>query len=519
MTTTDPVATAPHGLDEGVALALKAQDGGDARPLLDWLARNPHLAAALARFLAAERPIRADIAPVRPAPAVVGGYHVLGELGRGGMGVVYRAFDPDLKREVALKLVPGGDDGRFRFEAEAAARLDHDNVVPVYHVGDDAGVPFLVMKVMEGGSLAAKLKALGRRPHHEAAALVRDVALGVHHAHQRGLLHRDLKPGNVLLDADGRPHVADFGLAKPLDVSVSSTAGTVAYMAPELARGDRALTVAVDVHALGAILYELLTGAPPFGLDDLMAVARRVSDEPAPPVRAARPDCPPDLAAVCARCLEKQPEDRYPTAAALAADLDRFRAGEPVGLRSGWWSQFMRLIDQERKAVPVSNGTSHLWGAAWTFLTQGAAVAAVLAGGGPGWLLAALIANAVGWTVVFTFYVWLRPGRLNSAERVSGAIKFWALVTCAALVPAYWADPLALYPATTAVLAFCILSHAPVHGGRVFYGGLAVLAGAVAMPFLPPALWPAALGLPFGGWALVYGLRMRALDRAARPSS
>jgi hypothetical protein len=135
-------------------------------------------------------------------------------------------------------------------------------------------------------------------------------------------------------------------------------------------------------------------------------------------------------------------------------------------------------------------------------------------------VFAALLANMAGWILVFTIFIWSRAGRLNSAERVSGAIKFWALVATAALVPAYWSaggpDPFALYPATTAVIAFCILAHAPVHGGRVFHGGLAVLAGAVVMPLLPPALVPAALGLPFGGWALVYGLRMRALDRATR---
>lgn len=200
-----------------------------------------------------------------------------------------------------------------------------------------------------------------------------------------------------------------------------------------------------------------------------------------------------------------------------------YLAGEPVAARSGRWRDFVRLIDQDRKAVPVSNGTSHLWGAGVTFLTQGAAVAAAYAGAGPEWLFAALLANMVGWAAVFAVYVWFRAGQLNSAERVSGAIKFWAIVAGSALIPSYWTaagpDALALYPAVTAVIGLCILSHAPVHGGRIFHGGLAVLAGAVAMPFLPPALRPVAFGLPFGTWALVYGLRMRALDRAARAAS
>lgn len=274
-----------------------------------------------------------------PRPAVPG-YELLTELGRGGMGVVYAARNETTGERVAVKVIRdaalAGDDERrrFRIEAEATARLDHPNVVKVFAVGEHAGRPFLVMELVDGGTLATLL-AGGPMPVTAAAELIRTVAQAVAHAHGRGVVHRDLKPANVLL-ADG-PKVADFGLAKRLDTDSTAwtrdgaVLGTPCYMAPEQARGQvRQVGPAADVYALGAILFEALIGRPPHYSDSWAEVVYRVQhDDPIPPARV-RPDVPPDLDAVCLKCLEKDPARRYPTAAELAADLDRFLNGQPV---------------------------------------------------------------------------------------------------------------------------------------------------------------------------------------------
>jgi hypothetical protein len=252
----ETLAQAPvTGLEEGIGIVLRAEEAGQAPDLADWLAHHPDLAGELALFLAGQRGIQTaasqwGAAEVMAPPEVsfkqrVGGLELGEEIDRGGMGVVYRAYDPSLRREVAVKRVISGvftsstERARFRFEAEAAAGLSHPAVVPIHAFGDEGGQPYLVMALMEGGSLAQRLR--NRKPGQgmpalEAAELIRDVALGAHHAHQRGLLHRDLKPGNILFDGQGRPHIADFGLALTLEATFSlsrSMAGTAGYMAPE----------------------------------------------------------------------------------------------------------------------------------------------------------------------------------------------------------------------------------------------------------------------------------------------
>jgi serine/threonine protein kinase/WD40 repeat protein len=275
----------------------------------------------------------------------VPGYEVLGELGRGGMGVVYRARQVGLDRLVALKVVRAGahagpeELARFRREAEAIARLRHPNVVEVYEVGDRDGLPYFSMELCGGGSLAQQL-AGGPLAPRRAAELVETLARAVQTAHEAGIVHRDLKPANVLLTADGTPKITDFGLAKKRDDGASELTasgvilGTPAYMAPEQASGDgKHVGPAADVWALGTILYELLTGRPPFRaatpFDTLMQV---LSDAPEPPARL-RPGVPAALDAICLRCLEKKPARRYGSAAELADDLRRFRDGLPLAVR------------------------------------------------------------------------------------------------------------------------------------------------------------------------------------------
>jgi WD40 repeat protein len=273
----------------------------------------------------------------------VGDYELLGEVGRGGMGVVYKARQISLNRVVALKMILAGshagpaDLARFKAEAEAAARLLHPNVVQIYEVGEHDGLPFFSLEFVPGGSLDKK-RAGTPLPARQAAALVRTLALAVHAAHERGIVHRDLKPANVLLADDGTPKITDFGLAKRLD-EVGQTAsgavvGTPPYMAPEQARGQsKEVGPAADVYALGAILYELLTGRPPFKAATAVETLLQVlGDEPASP-RLLQPGVPADLETICLKCLAKQPAQRYGSASALADDLNRSLDGRPVQAR------------------------------------------------------------------------------------------------------------------------------------------------------------------------------------------
>ncbi len=252
------------------------------------------------------------------------------------MGVVYRARQVSADRVVALKMILAGEFAspaerqRFRTEAGAAAGLDHPHVLPVYEVGEHQGRPFFSMK-LAAGSLKDCMAEVAADPRR-AAGLVAKLARAVHFAHQRAILHRDLKPANVLLDAAGEPLLADFGLARRLDADAAHTRtgavmGTPAYMAPEQARGDKGLTTAADVYGLGAILYELLAGRPPFAGPALEVLRQAQEDEPAPPPGDR------DLAAVALKCLAKQPAGRYASAAELADDLDRWAAGEPTKAR------------------------------------------------------------------------------------------------------------------------------------------------------------------------------------------
>ena len=297
----------------------------------------------------------------------VPGFEILDELGRGGMGVVYKARQLPLQRLVALKMILSGDFAhsdqllRFVIEGEMLASLQHANIVLVHEVGQHDGKPFLVLEYVEGGTLGRYLAAQAVPPR-EAARLVEQLARAVHHAHLHGIIHRDLKPANILLArsagpatrSDGGevvdeareergsslafPKIADFGLARSIHSDVKLTqsglvAGTPSYMAPEQARGDQKLGTAVDVYALGAILYELLAGQPPFQADTPFDTLQATLDKEAARPSLLRPGVPTDLETICLKCLQKEPARRYPSAEALAADLHRWQAGEPITVR------------------------------------------------------------------------------------------------------------------------------------------------------------------------------------------
>jgi hypothetical protein len=300
--------------------------------------------------------------PRLPLPdKAVPGYEILKVLGRGGMGVVYKARHIQLDRVVALKMILAGahaspeDLARFYREARAAAHLHHPNIVQVHEVGAADGRPYLVLEYVEGGSLQARLKGVpwGQR---KSAALMHTLARAVHAAHRQKIVHRDLKPANVLLTDDDAPKITDFGLAKRLDggetahTETGAIIGTPSYMAPEQAEGRKDVGPATDVYALGAILYELLAGRPPFRsahmVDTIMQV---LSVEPTPPSRL-RPGLDRDLEAVCLKCLEKDPKKRYRSARALADDLRRLLDGEPILARgSRPWGRFFKWV--RRKPV------------------------------------------------------------------------------------------------------------------------------------------------------------------------
>jgi serine/threonine protein kinase len=343
----------------------------DCPELLDEVKRHIEAVAAMEGFLGLDgKPSRAENTPgteptttdyvAKPGtpfpgtpPILIPGYEVLGELGRGGMGIVYKAQDLVLKRVVALKMVLAGACAsevhrtRFRTEAEAAARLLHPHVVQVFAWGEQAGQPYLVLEFVDGPSLARKVKGQPQPPG-DAARLVLLLARAVHAAHQKGIIHRDLKPANVLLSppadepalntAYGCPKIADFGLAKLPEERDGPTAsgyvlGTPSYMAPEQATGkSREAGPATDIHALGVILYELLVGRPPFKGDSVLDTLEQVRSRLPEPPSQVQAGVPADLEAICLKCLHKEPRARYASAAALAEDLHRFLDGKIVTL-------------------------------------------------------------------------------------------------------------------------------------------------------------------------------------------
>jgi len=285
--------------------------------------------------------IGAEAEPAADARAPAG-YEILGELGRGGMGVVYRARQVRLDRLCALKMILSGahsadaEVARFLVEARAIARLQHPGIVQVFEVGEHDGRPYLALEYCPGGSLDAAL-ARHPLPAREAAARVRALAEAVQAAHAAGVIHRDLKPANVLLTEHGEPKLTDFGLAKKLDEAgatrTGSVMGTPSYMAPEQARGDKDVGPPADVYALGAILYECLAGRPPFRAATAMETLLQVLHDEPVPLRRLSPGTPTDLETIAHKCLEKDPAKRYPSAEALANDLGRYLSGEPIAAR------------------------------------------------------------------------------------------------------------------------------------------------------------------------------------------
>jgi tetratricopeptide (TPR) repeat protein/tRNA A-37 threonylcarbamoyl transferase component Bud32 len=326
---TAPIAAAPLDLDRARVTCDVHGPNGDGTMTHSGPAAGPPLASR---------------DPSRTEGPRIPGYDLLEKLGQGGMGVVYKARQQGLNRLVALKMIIGGRQARvdhlarFRIEAEAVARLRHPNILQIYDIGEIDGLPFVALELLEGGDLDDRLAGTPQ-PGNSGAELVATLARAVHAAHQAGIIHRDLKPTNILFTSDSVPKITDFGLAKRLESDSRQTEtgeimGSPSYMAPEQARGHtKDVGPAADIYALGAILYEVLTGRPPFKGETAMETLRQVTDDdPVPPSRLV-PRVGRDLETICLKCLHKDPHKRYVSAQALADDLERCFRGEPIQAR------------------------------------------------------------------------------------------------------------------------------------------------------------------------------------------
>ncbi len=419
---------------------------------------------------------------VTPLPATFGDYELLEEIGRGGMGVVYRAVQKSLGRIVAIKmllrrdLASPADLLRFRSEAEAAAQLDHPGIVSIFEVGECDGHPFYSMQLVEGTTLAKRLRQ-GPLPAREAAALLAKVADAVQVAHTRGVLHRDLKPSNILIDASGEPHVSDFGLAKRLEAEESVThtgaiLGTPCYMSPEQAAGSRGdVGPTSDVWSLGTILYQMLTGRPPFQasspMDTLLAVLE--SDPPVP--RSIDRQVDRDLEMIALKSLQKPQELRYQSSAELAADLRAFLAGEPVAARHGGFADmFARLFRETHHAVVLEN-----WGLLWMWhsvvILALCVTTDVLAWQGvtTRWPYLVLWAGGLAlWAPIF-WALRQRSGPVTAVERQIAHIWGGSVI---ASVMLFWVEALLDLPVLTLSPVLALLA------GLVFFAKAGILSGA-----------------------------------------
>jgi serine/threonine-protein kinase len=444
----------------------------------------------------------------RPFPRRIGDFELLEELGRGGMGVVYRATQVSLNRAVALKMIlPGrlasvADLSRFRAEAAAAAKLKHPHVVSVHEFGEFDGQPFFVMPLVEGGTLAKRL-ADGPLSSRAAAELLIPVCRAVAAAHRHGILHRDLKPSNILIDHEGRPYVTDFGLAKRLQDDVEELSkrtatgavlGTPSYMAPEQAGGQRGeVGPASDVYSLGAILFAMLTGRPPFqAASPVDTVLQVLEQDPIPP-RVLNPNTDPDLELIALKCLQKPSDLRYATADALADDLQAFLNHEPISARSGHFSQILsRAFRETHHAVVLQNwGLLWMWHAAVLFSMSLLTNVLLLSGVKSRWVYPGLWVVLLGiWAACF-WSLRRRAGPITFVERQIAHTWAGSMIASAGLYVVEWAlglDVLSLSPVLGLISGMVFLVKAAILSGRFYIQAVGMFATGIVMALMP--LWP-----------------------------
>jgi serine/threonine-protein kinase len=472
-------------------------------------------------------------------PARFGDYELRQELGRGGMGVVYRAWQGSLSREVAVKMILRGqlatklDRERFEAEAQAAAKLDHPGIVPVYEVGEIDGRPYFSMKFVRGTTLGQRLVA-GPLPPREAARMLATVARAIHFAHMRGVLHRDLKPSNILLDENGEPHVTDFGLAKQLEAGESVTKsgmmiGTPAYMAPEQAAGVRGqVGPRSDVYSLGVILYHMLTGRPPFQAASPAEMVLLVLEQDPVPPRMLNQKADRDLEMICLRCLQKPLDLRYASAAGLADDLEAYLNDESISARSGRFGQMLAGMMRETHHAAVLEN----WGLLWMWHSLALFIACVatntldLLGDKNRWHYFLLWTAGLGaWAAVF-WALRRRMGPVTFVERQIAHLWAGSMICIALLFPLEaWLklEPLTLSPVLGLVTGMVFLAKAGILSGE-FYLWAALL----FLTAIPMALYPRYAHFNFGVVSAAcfffpglkyYRQRLRAIVAALRGST
>lgn len=512
--------TSPAEREERLALALSraldAMHRGQSPNVDDYCDGDEELASELremlgmasiadfARQVSPTLSVEKEAAPRRreePPPSRFGDYEILHEIGRGGMGIVYRARQISLQRDVAIKmtlqgaLTGGAERERFRVEAESAAKLEHPNIVPVHDVGEYEGRPYLSMQLVDGQTLAERLRQ-GPLPPVDAARILLPVCRAVAFAHRRGVLHRDLKPSNILLDRNDVPHLTDFGLAKAIENEVSLTRtgaalGTPAYIPPEQAAGNRGeCGPASDVYSLGAVLFHAITGRPPFaGASPVETVLMVLEQEPPLP-RALYPKVDRDLEMIALKCLQKPIDLRYESADALAADLKAYLDDEPIAARSGRLSQvFARMLRETHHASVLEN-----WGLLWMWhslvLFIACALTNVLSLAGvesPIWYAALWTAGFGAWALVF-WTLRRRMGPILFVERQIAHVWGASLICIAALFPIevlLGLGPLTLSPVIALIAGMVFVVKAGILTGAFYIQSTALFATAFLMVAVP----------------------------------
>ena len=441
---------------------------------------------------------------------MIGEYELRQEIGRGGMGVVYRAFQASLERTVALKMIPNAafaaaqDLARLRAEALAAARLSHPNIVPVYEVGEHNGQPWFSMQFIEGTTLSQRLMSGPMKPR-EAAALLVPIVEAIGAAHRAGVLHRDLKPSNILIAVDGTPFVTDFGLAKRVNVEAESMAsrsmgsdltnltqsgailGTPAWMSPEQAAGQTdSIDVATDVYSLGAVLFAMLTGRPPFQAASPLDTVLMVIEQDPPNIRMLNRAVDSDLEMVVLKCLQKPQDLRYSSAGALAADLRAWLNSEPVSARSSTIAQVMtRLFRESHHAAILQN-----WGLLWMWHSLVVLLLCVITnlmqfrGVTERWPFVGLWVVGLGlWAAIF-WNLRHRAGPITAVERQIAHIWGGSMIASSML---FWVESimdqpvLAFSPVLGAIAGMVFLAKAGILSGSFYIQSILMFATALVM--------------------------------------
>lgn len=447
-------------------------------------------------------------------PQKVNDYEIIEMIGQGGMGIVLKAMQPNADRLVALKMISSTVlpqvIERFHIEAKSAARLEHPHIVPVYDVGEYNGLPFFTMAYIDGQNLKETIhsQTMG---NHAAAALLRTLAAAVSFAHERGILHRDLKPANVLIDSEGKPWLTDFGLAKRMDIDDSNTMtgqilGTASYISPEQLSDQFSVGAPTDVYGLGGILYECLTGKAPFQDADILKVFEKVRTQAPVPPRELNSEIDPSLEAICLRCLEKDPGNRYLSAEALASDLERYLNGEPpLVAPPSIASAVHRVLRHRTTSDELSSARATRWHAISSSLIHLAIFALIATNQHAGWLwltitCGVLMCSKVSWRFHFSRYWTLHP-----VERQSVIIMLAVNLSFLTLLWIYgpgWTAPIELawktYPPLAIVYGVSIICHGAIYSGKLLLLGLIYfpLAGLLAAnPYWSPLVFGAATAI------------------------